>query len=326
VSLHCVWCAALLAALAAAPGGSSLHARPADPASYSQVATLPFVIDGQSLRTFVFDRTARRLYAGSDRGLFWSDLDEAEPRMKGPVIKRDIYKIEIAPDLGRVFYLDTDEIGYVDINALETPVHLAARDMASDLVYEPTRHELYVSSARESSLRVFDAGSGEAAPSIKLPGWSGFELEAIPGRVFLSVGGKPGLYAIDAATHAVAAWPVSGRISTPAYIEADPSGKYLFLAYYRQVVAIDVATARVAGRVVMGGTPAIAFDPGTNLLLATWADELPPIHVAAYDVTADGLTVAARLKNPPLGLVGVEPTENGFIQRGRFVLLLWKAQ
>ena len=59
----------------------------------------------------MFDPGVRRLYAGSDRGLFWADLGEAEPRMKGPLFKRDILKIEMAPDLGRVFYLDADEIG-----------------------------------------------------------------------------------------------------------------------------------------------------------------------------------------------------------------------
>ena len=197
--------------------------------------------------------------------------------------------------------------------------------MGTDLVYEPTRHELYVTSARQPVIRVFDAQSGERAPSIDLPGWWGLELEAIPGRVFLTVGGKDGLYAVDAATHAIAPWPVEGRISTPAHIEA---GIHPDATCSSPITADRRHRRRHReghGRVIMATVPAIAFDPGTGLLVATWTDAAPPVRVVAYEVTTDGLSVAARLENPSLGAVGVEPTEHGFIQAGHRVLIVWKA-
>jgi hypothetical protein len=300
-------------------------ARPADPAPYAVIATLPDVIGGQALHTLVFDPVGKRLYAGSQIGLYWCDLSEATPRMKGPLFRKNIRTIEVAPDLGRVFYATPDEIGYADVGRDGAPVHLA-NIWARALAYEPTRHELYVAS-RAPVVQVFDARSGEHGVDVSLPGWYGAQLEPIPGRVFLSVGGKDGLYAIDAATHQVAPWPVVGRVVTPATIEADPGGRYLFLAYYREIVAIDVATATVTGRVVMASTPAIAFDPGTGLLLATWHDDSPPpIKVVAFRVDATGLIAVAQLPNPPIGGVGVEPTSHGFIQAGYHGLLVWSSE
>jgi hypothetical protein len=299
-------------------------ARPADPTQYAVIATLPDVIGGQALHTFAFDPVAKRLYAGSNLGLYWCDLLDAIPRMKGPLVRKRIGVIEVAPDLGRVFYATPDEIGYVDVGRDGPPVPLA-RMWARALAYEPTRHELYVSS-RAPVVHVFDARSGERAASIALPGWYGLGLEPIPGRIFLSVGGKDGLYTIDAATHQLAPWPVVGRIVTPGYIEADPSGRSLFLAYYREIVAIDIATATVTGRVVTEEPPAIAFDPGTGLLLATWSGRPPEIQVVAFRADATGLTAVAQMRNPSLGRVGVEPTSHGFLQNGYHALLLWSSE
>src|ERR1017187_8207920 len=78
-----------------------LTARPAGPPQYQVVANLPNVVDGQPFTTLVFDRTAHRLYAGSPLGLYWADLSAAEPQMQGPLVRKYITKIEVAPDLGR---------------------------------------------------------------------------------------------------------------------------------------------------------------------------------------------------------------------------------
>jgi hypothetical protein len=143
--------------------------------------------------------------------------------------------------------------------------------------------------------------------------------------VFLGVGGKDGLYAIDAATHTVAPWPVTGRIVTPVYLDADPDGKYLFLTYSRDIVAIDVERAAVIGRVVTPFSGAIAYDPGTRLLVVTYDDDPPPTRIVAYRVDENGLTPAGRMKSPSLGRRGVEPMHRGFLQSGLHTLLVWKA-
>ena len=195
-----------------------------------------------------------------------------------------------------------------------------------DIVYEPTRKELYVAT-RDPRLLVFDAVSGRAGDDVPLPGWFGTQLEAIPGRVFVLLEDKQGVYAIDAATHHVAAWPVTGRLVTPAYLEADPAGEYLFAAFDRELVAIDVKRATVIGDVVAPSTPSIAFDPGERVLLATWHDDDPPPYkIRAYRPGPDGLTEIARLENPRIGISGVEPTSHGFVQRGHLALLVWSSQ
>ncbi len=298
-------------------------ARQAAPA-YAVVATLPSAVDGQPLRTFAFDPGRNRIYAGSNRGLFWIDLSDAQPRVKGPFVRKNILHIEIAPELSRVFYSTPDEVGYVDLDRFGESVQLTRDFVPTDIVYEPSAKELYVA-LREPKLLVFDARTGRAGDDVALPGWRATQLEAIPGRVFMSLENKDGLYALDTATHHVAPWAVEGRVITPSYIEADPAGQYLFLAFYREIIAIDVARATVVGRAITARTPAIAFDPGERVLLATWNDDPPPTRVVVFRVDAEGLTEAGRFENPRVGEVGVEPTDHGFIQNGHLALLVWSS-
>jgi hypothetical protein len=171
-------------------------------------------------------------------------------------------------------------------------------------------------------LLVFDAKSGERA-HVDLPGWFGEDLEAAPGRVYLRASPKSAMYVVDAASHRVAPWPISGGVVTPAYLDADPGGEYLFLAWYHNIAVVDTKTAAVIGRVRTWGTPSIAYDPGARLLVATWDDDPPPTRVMTYRVDSQGLTLVSRLKNPAIGQSGVEPTHNGFIQRGALSLIVW---
>lgn len=297
----------------------------AQPHLYEHVATLPSIVDGQPLRTFTYDPVLNRFYAGSDRGLFWADLSEPEPRLKGPVVKKDIVRIEMAPNLGRLFYVAYDEIGYIDMRAPEQPVRIGGREQALDLAYEPDRQELYVST-RAPVMQVFDARSGERGPAIELPGWFAQELEAVPGRVFFTMSSRQGVYAIDAATHRAALWPLKERVVTPAHLEADPAGRYLFIANARTIYATDASSGLVIGR---AGTPwpaAIAFDPAADLLVACWNFDPPPARIAAFKVDQHGLTEVGRLVNPSIGRVGLESISRGFIQSGYKALLVWRAK
>jgi outer membrane protein assembly factor BamB len=285
-------------------------------------ATLPSTVEGYPLTTFAVDREHGRLYAGSLAGLFWVDLSETRPVWKGPIFKKDIRHIEYAPELDRVFYLTRETVGYAPIDNLSAPRQIAEM-RGWDLAYEPTKRQIYVTS-RAPKVDVFDAASGEPTTAVPLPGgWFGLTLEAVPGQVFLEMGAKQGLYTIDAATHALKAFRIDGKVVTPAYLEADPAGGHVFAAYDRSLVAIDIATGGVAGRVDLPSTPAIAFDPGSNMLMAVWADEPTPVRVASFRIDNGSLTRVEELENPTAGRVGVEPTNNGFIQNGQNRLYLW---
>ncbi len=292
---------------------------------YSQVSSIDARVDGMALRSLAFDAKANRLYAGSDRGLFWVNVGDAKPIWKGPMFKMDITHIEFAPELGRVFFTSVDSgIGYVSVDALGEP-KIIAKMRASDMAYEPTRREIYVTT-RAPYVNVFDAATGEVGAVVDLPGWEGGGLEAIPGRVFLMQAKTPGLFVIDAKTHALAPFKTSEKITTPAHVEADPSGRFIFVSYYQNIVAINATTGKVVGRAALPSTPSIAFDAGANLLVATWADEPTPVRVAAFKVDEQGLSEVSQFRNPSAGGVGVEPTSNGFVQVGLNRLYIWSTR
>ena len=294
---------------------------------YTQVARVPSVVDGQGFTSFAFDPVDQRLYAGSRNGVFWLDLKERDPRLKGPLLRKPIGTIEVAPEAGQLFYTTPDEFGYVNLRTNEPPRILAGRQWrTARLAYEPTRKEMYIAT-HESGIVVYDTQNGERGPIIEQPGWFANALEAVPGKVFFSVENKSGLYAIDADTHTISPWPVTGKLVTPAYLDADPTGQYLFATYDRHVVAIDIASATVVARRTTASGARIAFDPQRRLLVVSEYDrpDHPMIRLRAFSVDAKGLTEVAELKNPVDGHVGLESFRGGFLQQGYNTLLLWTA-
>ena len=302
---------------------ASIGAVQTDPA-YKVVGKIPDRDDGRLFRTFDTDRTTNRVYMGSDRGLYWLDLADPE-RVKGPIFDKDILKIELAQDTGRLFYFTKDEVGYCDVRTTNEPKTMRDRIEARAMAYEPTKRELYVAT-RDPYLTIFDGTKGEFGFRLQLEAqsWFGTQLEGAPGRVYAQVGGKQGLFVIDAATHKISPWPVKGVV-TPAYMEADPEGQYLFVTWDRYVAAIDARDARIIERVVAHGS-SIAYDPGSKLLINSWIDVAPPLKITVYRVDAKGLSVVSKLENPDIGLAGVEPTNRGFLQRANTNLLVWAFQ
>ncbi len=297
--------------------------------SYAPAATLARIVNGQALRDYAFDRATRRLFAGSD-GLFWFDLDDRKPTAKGPIVRKDILRIELAPESGRLFYLADDEIGFVDIRHLPAePVTLAKGHWGGrDIAYEPTRQEVFVGT-RSPAVLVFNAVTGERLPDVTVPGWYATGIEAIPGRVFMNVEGKSGVYQIDAATHNVTPWAIDGRVVTPARLEADPAGRTLFAAYDQYIVAIDVRTAKELGRIVTAPDSSMAFDPGTGWLVASWVEwQHPLVHLSVFSVDASGFNEVGTLESRVSGggkTPALEPTNQGFIQLGSNSIIVWKA-
>jgi len=294
---------------------------------YGGALRLPSVVNGQALHSFVHDPVTNRLYAANQQGLFWVDLSETDPRVKGPLVNKRITSIEVAPDTGRLFYATLDEVGMVNLRTNDPPVRLTGREWQSArFAYEPARRQMYLAT-RTGRVLVFDAETGEQSPDVIVPGEYANMLEAIPGRVFFTLADKSGLYVIDAATKTVAPWPVTGKLVTPVYLDADPSGKYLFATYDRYVLAIDVERATVVGRLITATGGRIAFDSVRRLLIATQYENigLPQLRLTAYSVADDGFTERARLKILPDAAPGLESLRGGgFLQSGHKALFVWK--
>jgi DNA-binding beta-propeller fold protein YncE len=297
------------------------------PSPYAGAVRLPSVVNGQALHSFVHDPVTNRLYAANQQGLYWVDLADPDPRVKGPLINKRLTSIEVAPDTGRLFYATLDEVGMVNLRTNDPPVRLAGREWPSArFAYEPTRRQMYLAT-RTGRVLVFDAETGEQSPDVIVPGEYANMLEAIPGRVFFTLADKSGLFVIDAATKAVTPWAVTGKLVTPVYLDADPTGKYLFATYDRYVLAIDVARATVVGRLITATGGRIAFDSERRLLIASQYKNigLPQLRLAAYRVDDDGFTEVARLKILPDAAPGLESLRGGgFLQSGHKALFVWK--
>ena len=291
---------------------------------YHVAATLSSVMDGRPLSWLVFDRESNKLFAGSIEGVYTADLAAPKPQMTGPLVKTHASVIEVAPDLGRVFYGGVDGIGWVPERG-GTPVTISDK-FAWDLVYEPTHHEIYASFQFLPYVMVFDARTGDRRAVLDVPGWNASQLEAVPGKVFMLVGGKDGVYTIDANTHAVEPWEVEGKLITPGMLQADPNGRYLFMARTSEIDQIDIATRRIVGKAAMFGMPSISFDPANGRLVAAWPDQtILRERLIVFQPGPDGLKQVAQLTNTTGGLHLIR-TNHGFIQNGDHQFLVWKSE
>jgi hypothetical protein len=272
----------------------------------------------------VFDRQSNTLFAGSAEGVYSADLSAPKPQMSGPLVKTHASVVEVAPDLGRVFYGGVDGIGWVSEHG-GAPVTISDT-YAWDLVYEPTRHEIYASFQFLPYVMVFDARTGDRRAVIDLPGWNASQLEAVPGKVFMLVGGKDGIFTIDAATRKVSSWEVSGTLITPGMLQADPHGRYLFMARPSEIDQIDIATRRIVGKATMFGMPSISFDPASDRLVAAWPDTtILKERLIVFQPGPEGLKQVAQLTNTSGG-VHLIRTNRGFIQNGDRQFLVWKGE
>ena len=304
----------------------------ADELPYSQVSRVPRVVDSGTLVDFAFDPVGRRIYAHSLEGVYWVDVREREPRVNGPILPKRSGAIEIAPDLGRLYFSkDREHLGYLDLRTHEKRILIGEEWRGGRLVYEPTRKELYSpTSVRSEILAVYDSETGKRTAEIKLPGFGVSALESVAGKVFFTLTNKAELYAIDAASHTVVPWRVNGqKIISPGRIEADLINQYLLIQHNRGVVAVDARTATVVGHITLprgeGGT--FAFDPEKRILVVpiSEAPDHPRIHLRAYALDSKGFTPAGELPNTANEGGPVLSMHGGFIQQGHDSLLLWLA-
>jgi hypothetical protein len=304
----------------------------ADDLPYAQVSRVPRVVNSGSLFDFEFDPTGSRLYALSIKGVHWVDVRASEPRVNGPIPFNRLGTIAIAPDLGRLYFSkDREQFGYVNLRTNETTI-LTGKEWrcGEKLVYEPTRKELYATTTfRGDVVAVYDSETGRRKAEIKLPGYQVGTFESVAGKVFVTLANKPELFAIDAASHAVAPWLVNGRtIISPGRVQVDPVGDYVLIQHNRGVIAVDARTATVAGSITTPlDSSTFAFDPEKRILVVPTVEvpDHPRIRLHAYAFNVAGFRPIGELPNLENEGGRVYSMHGGFIQEGHSSLLLWLA-
>ncbi len=321
--------ARLAAVVVAVTLAGSSAARYAPPYAHSQTLRL----DG--LGGVAFDAETGRLWLGTRRGLVTLAANASavsEPVSAVP----NVGDLELAANLRRLFFVyEGDRLAYIDLTRPAPPVGIGRVHRVRDLVYEPVRRELFAFT-ETSDVVVLNAATGKPVRPITLPGLDGRIGVAAAGHVYLTLGGKDGVFRMDGTGRGIPRIDALGD-DTPHAIEVDHANGRLYLAYARRLAAVDIASETELGRHATLGDAAIAFDPGTGLLVAT--NTAAPMTLETLRVTPAGLELVERLDWVAPGLSWLEPTRNGFVQRGEAAstagvspagptdtLLVWKSR
>ncbi len=318
-----LWCSVIVTMLASTPGV-------ADEAPYAVVGRVPAHVANGPLNRFHFDPVARRIYAPNGHGVYWVDTQSAEPTLNGPLLFKRPGLIAIAPDAGRMYFAGDDGFGFLNVRGVEPPTFLT-RDAwrGGSLVYERTRHEIYATTRVVGDrLAIYNADTGAPVTELALPGGDVNLLQAAPGKVFFTASGAFGLHVIDATTRAVSPWLVDGTRVGPQRIEVEHAGRIMIAAYERHLVAIDIPSARTIAQLPAIGLQSFAFDPARRAVVVAIHDppDHPRVHLRVYALGTDGFTLMSTLKNPAEDQGWLVSTVDGFLQRTRDSLLVWKAR
>jgi hypothetical protein len=302
----------------------------ADEAPYAVVGRLPDTVASESLSRFHFDPVGRRLYAPTGSGVYWVNLQVAEPRLNGPIPFKRPDLTAIAPERGRMYFASDAGFGHLDLSGGEPPTFLTHEAWRGGRpVYEPTRHEINAPTRRIGDrMAIYNADTGAPAAELTLPGGGVTLLRAVPGKVFFTVAGAFGLHAVDAATRTVSPWPVDGTLVDPRRIEVEPSGRVMIASYERHLVAIDIPSARTVAQLPVAGLAGFAFDPDLRQIVVATHEppDHPRVRLRVYALGVNGFTPLAELKNPVQDSGALVSTASGFLQLSRDSLLFWKAR
>ncbi|MGE3345678.1 MAG: hypothetical protein AB7L71_19825 [Vicinamibacterales bacterium] len=318
-----LWCSVIITMLASTSGV-------ADEAPYAVVGRVPAHVANGPLNRFHFDPVARRVYAPNGNGVYWVDMQSAEPMLNGPLLFKRPGLIAIAPDVGRMYFASDDGFGFLNLRGAEPPTFLTREGWrGGSLVYERIRHEIYAPTRNLGDrIAVYNADTGAPVTELALPGGGVNLLQAAPGQVFFSLSGAFGLHVIDATTRTVSPWPVDGARVAPRRIEVEPSGRIMIAAYDRHLVAIDIPSARTIAQLPAVGLQSFAFDPARRAVVVAIQDppDHPRVHLRVYALGTDAFTLMSTLKNPAEDTGWLVSTTDGFLQRTRDSLLVWKAR
>jgi DNA-binding beta-propeller fold protein YncE len=235
-----------------------------------------------------FDETNGRMYVSAKTGVY--AIDTASKKVLGRVGSlQGGGSLAIAPERGELFVVAQHEdlLTVLDVTTGNVLRRFRAPSSYS-VFYERGRQELYLLREMRKELLVMNAVSGSVVTSIALGGEPSFlEGEPETGRVFVRLANKDVMQVIDTKEHAiVASWPM--KSAAPSWIAVDTPGRRLFVASGRSVKMIDSQTGKELDSLgVADEVRSVVFDPGTQLMMASWGGRVTVARATATTLTRE---------------------------------------
>jgi len=173
--------------------------------------------------------------------------------------------------------------------------------MPDGLAYVAATKEVWVTTPRDKSIRILDAGKLDEKARLAFEGNpEGFAVDLARGRFYTNLEDKDRTLAIDLKTRkTVAEWKPACGEDGPHGLRADAERGRLFVACSAQTLVLDVAHGgRVLSRIDTGdGADDLDYAPATRLLYVG-AAKAAQLTIARVD---DGgiLSLVATVKTPP---------------------------
>jgi DNA-binding beta-propeller fold protein YncE len=188
--------------------------------------------------------------------------------------------------------------------------------MPDGLAYVASTKEVWVTTPRDRSVRILDAGTLAQKARLAFDGQpEGFAVDATRGRFYTNLEDKDRTLAIDLRTHqTVATWNPSCGEDGPHGLRLDEKAGFLFVACSAKAEVLDVGHAgAILSSVDTGdGVDDLDYAAGPHLLYVA-AAKAAQLTVARMD-GAGQLTVAARVATRP-------GARNGVVGKGGRVYL-----
>lgn len=245
------------------------------------------------------DADAHRLYV--THGTMIVVIDTEKDTVVGQITDTPgVHGFALAPELRRGFSSNGREnkVSIVDLDSLKTVAKVDTAKNPDDIVYEPSRQEVYVFNGSRS-VTVIDAKGGKVVTTIAYPGKPEFSVaDSQAGRIYGNVEDKNEIAVIDCKTHGIVAeWPVA-PVEGGTGMAIDVEHHRLFVVGDNKIMAmIDSANGKVIASVPIGaGTDAAEFDPESQLAFAANGDGTLTI---AHEDSPSKLSVVQTLKTQP---------------------------
>ena len=225
---------------------------------------------GYTANAHVFDAASNRIYSSSRNGVY--AVDTGRQKVLGLVAQVPSGAVAFDPAAGELYVLarNEDQLRVIDVNA-RTVARSFPAPALYNVIFEPTRQELYYVRGNATTVRVADRQRGETLATIALDGYPSFVLaDPARSRVLVRLYDRDLIQVIDAKERrVVVSWPMRADGLSSMAID-DASGR-VFVSSGKEVKMLDGLSGKELGRFPAGDLVAsIAYDAETKLVSALW--------------------------------------------------------